>query len=88
MLDFPDGLTVDGNLPANAGGHGFKPCSKTIPYAVGQLSSGASTTQPEHQSPRATAREASAPRVHAPQQEKPHNEKPVYTIKSSPRFLN
>ena len=88
MLDFPDGPTVDGNLPTDAGGHGFDPCSRKILLAVGQLSPGASTTQPAHQSPRATGREAGAPRVHAPQKEKPHNEKPMYHNRVVPTLLN
>ena len=34
---------MDKNLPANAGGHRFKPWPGKIPHGVGQLSWGATT---------------------------------------------
>ena len=37
MSGFPGGAVVE-NLPANAGGHGFKPWSGKIPHAAEQLS--------------------------------------------------
>ena len=42
---FPGGAVVK-NPPANAGGHGFEPCSVKIPHATEQLSPCATTTEP------------------------------------------
>ena len=55
---FPGGPAVK-NLPDNAGSRGFKPWSRKIPHAVGQLSLCFTTAEPTH------------PRTHAPQHEKP-----------------
>ena len=41
------GGSVDKNLPANAGGHGFDPWFGKIPRAKEQLSPCAVTTEPE-----------------------------------------
>ena len=43
--DFPGGSVVK-NPPANAGVHGFEPCSGKIPHAMEQLSLCATTTEP------------------------------------------
>ena len=34
------------SLPANAGGHGFDPCSGKIPHAMGQINRCTTTTEP------------------------------------------
>ena len=41
---FPGGAVV-GNLPANAGGHGFDPWSGKLPHATEQLRPCATTTE-------------------------------------------
>ena len=43
MWDFPANA-VDGSLPANAGGCGFNPWSRRIPYAAEQVGPCAATT--------------------------------------------
>ena len=45
LRGFPGGTVVK-NPPANAGGHGFKPCSGEIPHAAEQLSPCTTTTEP------------------------------------------
>ena len=50
MSGFPGGAVVE-NLPANAGGHGFKPWSGKIPHAAEQLSPWATTTEPARLEP-------------------------------------
>ena len=45
LLDFPDGPVVKNPL-ANAGDTGFSPWSGKIPYATGQLSLWATTSEP------------------------------------------
>ena len=47
LEDFSGGAVVK-NLPASAGGHGFKPWSGKIPRAAEQLSPCTTTTEPAH----------------------------------------
>ena len=70
---------MDKNLPANAGGHGFDPCSGKIPHVAEQLKSNGpqlmslpstSTEAGMSQSPHAATTDAHVPRACAPQQEK------------------
>ena len=51
--------------------HGFDPWSRKTPHTVGQLSLGATTTEPVLQNPGAATTEPTAPRACALQQRKP-----------------
>ena len=65
MWDFPANA-VDGSLPANAGGCGFNPWSRRIPYAAEQVGPCAATT-----SLHAATTETHAPWAWAQWQERP-----------------